>query len=354
MNLLRVLAIILVSLAIVQPRCVSQESTAKDLTSPSPVAGALDATSSQSVTHEPWDVLSTADMTLKPEPPIVGEKVSLPGFTRELLRVEWRKGDPIDLYVIRPVNVAHPPVVLYLYSFPSESERFLNNAFCRMLTKDGYAAVGFVSALTGPRYHDRPVKEWFISELQESLGTSVHDVQMVLNYLSTRGDLDMNRVGMFGQGSGGTIAILAGAADPRIKAIDVMDPWGDWPDFLAKSLIVPESERASYLKPEFLARVAPLDPVRWIPQLKTRPIRLQEALFNPLVPDSARKQIETAAPVGVELAQYRDTKEYSEKVSANGKMLDWLHTKLQPTTESLTAKALLQHAVVADKQEKAQ
>jgi hypothetical protein len=39
---------------------------------------------------------------------------------------------------------------------------------------------GFVSALTGHRYHDRPMKEWFLSELQECLAVA-HDVQLVLN-----------------------------------------------------------------------------------------------------------------------------------------------------------------------------
>src|ERR1700734_1539970 len=135
-------------------------------------------------------------------------------------------GDPIDLYIIRPKGIAKAPLILYLYSYPSETDRFRNNEYCARLTKDGFAAIGFVSALTGQRYANRPMKEWFVSELQESLGSSVHDVQMILNYLSTRDDLDMSRVGMFGVGSGGTIAILAAAVDPRIKAIDVIDPWG--------------------------------------------------------------------------------------------------------------------------------
>jgi hypothetical protein len=75
---------------------------------------------------------------------------------------------------------------------------------------------------------------------------------------------------MFGQGSGGTIAILSASVDPRIKALDVLDPWGDWPDWLAKSPQVPDAERAAYLKPEFLAKVAPLDPVVWLPKLTDR------------------------------------------------------------------------------------
>ncbi len=354
MKPLRILSLLFLCILANGKRCVSQVIASENAANPQTTTAAEKIPPSKPRAGENFNVLSIQDMNLKADPPIVGEKANLPGFTRELLRVQWRDLDPIDLYVIRPANVSHPPVVLYLYSFPSESQRFLNDAFCRMLTKDGYAAVGFVSNLTGQRYHDRPVKEWFISELQESLVSSVHDVQMIMNYLTTRNDLDLDRVGMFGQGSGGTIALLAASVDPRIKAIDVMDPWGDWPDFLAKSTIIADTERANYLTPEFLKRVTPFDPVKWLPQFQKRPLRIQQALFNPIVPEAARKKIETAAPSETEIAQYHDTKEYSEKVSANGKMLDWLHTQLQTSPKQLTASEFLQRAVASDKHGRSQ
>ena len=89
---------------------------------------------------------------------------------------------------------------------------------------------------------------------------------------------------MFGVGSGGTIAILAAAADPRIQTIDVVDPWGDWPDWMAKSSLIPEAERPNYLKREFLKKVAPLDPVQWLPQLPSRHVRLQQVLDDSVTP----------------------------------------------------------------------
>jgi len=257
----------------------------------------------------------------------------LPKYTRELIRVQWRSNDPIDLYVIRPAGISRPPVVLFLYSYPSESDRFRNDVLCENLTRDGFAAVGFVSALTGQRYHDRPMKEWFVSELPESLVTSVHDVQMILNYLQSRDDLDVNHAGIFGQGSGGTIAILSAAVDHRIKAVDLMDPWGDWPDWLAKSPQVSEEERSQYLTQEFLARVAPFDPVSWLTQLE-RPVRLQENLFNAAMPEAVRGRLEAASPASVHVVEYHDLDEYRQKVSANAKMLDWLHAQLQSPAEN--------------------
>jgi dienelactone hydrolase len=299
-------------------------------------------------TVEHWGVLPLTENSLHALPPLVGEKDTLPTFTRELIQVQWRASDPIDLYVIRPKGAVKPPVVLFLYGYPTDADKFRSDAFCQNIVKHGFAAVGFVSALTGQRYHDRPMKEWFVSELQESLGSSVHDVQMVLNYLATRDDLDMNHIGIFGQGSGGTIAILSATVDPRIKAIDVMDPWGDWPDWVAKSPQIPESERADYLKPDFLAKVAPLDPVRLIPQLKGRPFRLQENLFNLAIPEPVRKQIETTASGTAQIVEYHDTKEYGEKVSANGKMLEWMQSQLQDASQTITPKEFLEKAVATE------
>jgi hypothetical protein len=284
--------------------------------------------SASSVEH--WDKLSLRDNDLHSDPPILGQSDDFPGFTRELLRVQWRASDPIDLYIIRPTGVTSPPVILYLYSYPAESDRYLNTTFCKTVTQDGYAAVGFVSALTGQRYHDRPMKQWFVSELQESLVTSVHDVQMVLNYLATRGDLDMSRVGIFGQGSGGTIAILSAAVDTRLKALDVMEPWGDWPSWMAESQVIPEHERAAYRDPGFLARISRLDPVSWIRQLDGRPIRLQQTLFNGANPESVRERFKLAFG-NAAIVEYRDVREYSENVSTNGRMLHWLERQLVPS-----------------------
>jgi pimeloyl-ACP methyl ester carboxylesterase len=236
------------------------------------------------------------------------------------------------LYVIRPKGSVKPPVILYLYSYPSDTDRFRDNDYCVRLTRDGFAAVGFVSALTGQRYSNRPMKEWFVSELQEALATSVHDVQMILNYLSTRDDLDMNKVGMLGAGSGGSIAILAAATDPRIKAIDLVDPWGDWPDWMANSAIVPEAERPNFVKPEFLKKLAPLDPVEWLPKLKSQHVRIQHVLDDAVTPKASKERIESAAPVTVTVVKYETTGQFFKAVSG-GRLFQWVKDMVQPPSK---------------------
>ena len=288
-------------------------------------AAAPEAGSAEEI--EDWNSLSLAGSQLRAKPPLLGEKDDLPLFTRELLRVQWRFGDPIDLYVIRPKGLAKPPVILYLYTYPSETDRFRNDHFCIDATRSGFAAVGFVSALTGQRYKNRPMKEWFVSELQEALVKSVHDVQMVVTYLTARDDLDTSHLAMFGEGSGGTIAVLSATVDPRIKTIDLLDPWGDWPDWLAKSELIPDQERVNYTKADFLKKVAPFDPVQSLPQLKTQHVRLQQVMDDPVTPTAAKQRIEAAALATVQIVHYENTGNFFRAVSG-GQLFQWMKDQI--------------------------
>ncbi|MGC1788610.1 MAG: alpha/beta hydrolase [Terriglobales bacterium] len=282
--------------------------------------------------HEDWTSPALASSNLKPAGPLefINE---YPRYTVELLQLQWRSGDPIDLYVMKPKGVKKPPVILYLYGYPTDTDIFKREAYQELVTRDGFAAVGFVSALTGHRYHDRPMKQWFLSELQESLATSAHDVQMVLNYLATRDDLDMQRVGMFAQGSGASIAILASAVDPRIKVVETLDPWGDWPTWMATSPFVPEGERAEYVKPEFLKKVAGLDPVDWLPKMQAKKFRLDIELFDTNTPTAAREKLRAAVPSGATVMLYKNMEEFRAAFE-DGKNLQWIRHELQSVSES--------------------
>ncbi len=251
------------------------------------------------------------------------------GFTRELISVQWRELDPIDLWVIKPAGIKNPPVILYLYSYPSDNLRYKDDQFCQFVTRRGFAAVGFVSAVTGQRRHDRPMRDTFANQLQEALATTTHDVQMILNYLSRRGDLDMTRVGMWGDGSGASVAIMAAAVDSRIKALDLLDPWGDWPDWLAKSSLVLETERPDLLKPAFLKMVEDLDPVKYLPQLRTQQVRLQYIKHGLTVtPAVVEEKMEAAAPSNAQIVHYENTHAFLTDVASEGTGFDWIKARL--------------------------
>ena len=247
---------------------------------------------------------------------------------REMVRVQWRHIDSIDLWITRPKVQGKTPVVLYLYNYADPIERFHDNGWCKRATADGFAAVGFASALSDYRFNGRPMKQWFVSELVESLGSSVHDVQLILNYLADRGDMDMDHVGMFGMGSGGAIAILAAHADSRIKVLDLLDPWGDWPDWLEFSPVVPDTERPKYLTQQFLKSVAPLDPVAYLPSLKTRTLRLQQTLSEPATPKLAKERIAAAVPDPTQLVKYTNAEDLLKAWKVTG-LSGWIKQQMR-------------------------
>jgi hypothetical protein len=320
------LAIALLSLA--------SASTAQLPASP-PIADPADARF-QGVTED-WATPALSTSHLMPVLPLRAYlDTTHPEYTVELLQLQWRFGDPLDVYVMKPAGVKNPPVILNLYGYPTDTDPYKNEVFQKALTKDGFAAVCFVSALTGHRYHDRPLKEWFLSELQESLGTSAHDVQMVLDYLATRGDLDMNRVGMFGQGSGATIAILASAADPRIKVLDVLDPWGDWATWIAASPFVPADERANYLTPEFLQRAAELETLEWMAKIQAKKFRMQQYALETDTPKGAKDKLRAAVPAGTTVVLYKTLVELSAAFP-HSTNLEWIERELRALPEPAAA-----------------
>jgi hypothetical protein len=171
----------------------------------------------------------------------------------------------------------------------------------------------------------------------------VHDVKFILDYLAQRGDFDMNRIGMFGQASGGAIAVLAAAADPRIKAVDVLDPWGDWPVWLEKSRVAQQDpDHARFTDPEFLKKVAPLDPVKWLPTLKPTRIRIQQVMENTATPDACKDAIKKAAPRRAEVVRFDHASQFAD-VASNGKLFDWVKLQLKtlpaPASSRRTAMA---------------
>jgi Dienelactone hydrolase family len=325
------------------------------ITSVAPLASAgqqiaaVDPNAASSKSVEDFADATLRGSQLHADPPIVLEKAENKDFTREFVAVQWRPADRIYLFVVRPANVTKPPVAIYLYGHPSDTDRYMDDGWCQRVTSGGYAAVGFVPALTGQRYHDRPMKQWFVSELQEALGKSTHDVQMILNYLTERGDLDMNRVGMFGAGAGGTIAVMAAAVDPRIKAIDLLDPWGDWPVWMRESPVIPDDERPTYVKPEFLSKVASFDPVKLLPTLTRTQIRLNQVDNTSGTPEEAEKKIEAALPATAEHHRFGSSTAFFAEVASGGRVFDWLKLQMKaPDPKVREAKKEVQQGIASE------
>jgi hypothetical protein len=289
------------------------------------------ATANDADYREDFSTLTLKGSAFFPLTPVLGQTDDDPKmpFIRERWQMMWRPADSFDLYVCKPRGISGKlPVILYLYTYPGSTDRFKSDDWCMTMTSEGFAAIGFLSAYTGARLEMRSPIATFFTDFQESLASTVHDIPFILDYLATRDDLDMTRVGMYGQGSGGTIAILASSVDKRIRAINVLTPWGDWPNFFSQTRYVAADKRAKFMAPEFQTKIAPFDPVKVLPKVQARSVRIDDVRKSGPMPDSSQEHLEAAAPSTAIINQYGDPAALVPHASA-GEQFAWLKTELQ-------------------------
>ncbi|MFY9844126.1 MAG: hypothetical protein WAK23_13530, partial [Terriglobales bacterium] len=92
-------------------------------------------------------------------------------------------------------------------------------------------------------------------------------------------------------------------------------------------------ERAEYVKPEFLKKVAGLDPVDWLPKMQAKKFRLDIELFDTNTPTAAREKLRAAVPSGATVMLYKNMEEFRAAFE-DGKNLQWIRHELQSVSES--------------------
>jgi hypothetical protein len=316
----------LLSFFFLSARAVSAQD--KPATPEGPSAAAVENLQENDFTdfHEDFTTPKLNTSTLEIKSALIGQKSQLSGCSLEVARVKWRPSDPVDIYICVPKGVEKLPVVIYLYGSPIYEKRYGDENWYGRTTNGGYATVAIFPAISGPRFHPpRPIRQNFLSQLPETLAMTAHDLQMVINYLSTRKDLnlDLDNIGVFATSFGATSTILAAAVDPRIKAIDLLNPWGDWPDWFAKSEVPSFLACDDCGKPEFLQSLALLDPVKWIPALKTPHIRFRHFVENGETPRLSQDKMEAVAPKDAEIVRFENVTAFNRSAVA-GKTFEWI------------------------------
>ena len=88
----------------------------------------------------------------------------------------------------------------------------------------------------------------------------------------------------------------------------MVDPWANWPLWMSKSNVVPDEERPAYVKPEFLKKIVPFDPVSLLPGLKTPHVRLDQHDSNfGETPEKVKDDIEMALPKSAEKHRFANS-----------------------------------------------
>ena len=114
------------------------------------------------------------------------------------------------------------PVVIALHGTGGSKTSMFS--LCHNLAEAGFIAVAIDGHYHGERkigrgeidYNEAMVRAWHGSGEHPFYYDTVWDVMRLVDYLSTRDDVDTNRIGLIGISKGGIETYLATAADPRI------------------------------------------------------------------------------------------------------------------------------------------
>jgi len=149
----------------------------------------------------------------------------------------------------------------------------------------------------------------------------VRDLRRALDLLMAQPGVDRARVAYVGHDFGAMYGTLAAAVDPRVTHVVFMAGTASFSDWF---LYGPKLEGEA--RDRFVAELAPLDPVRWLPKLKG-PLLMQFADTDEHVSTARREQLAAAAPKGAEVRVYKAGHELSEE--STRERLAWLQKVLR-------------------------
>ncbi len=98
---------------------------------------------------------------------------------------------------------------------------------------------------------------------------------------------------------------------------------------MVESTRVPTEERSAFLKPDFLDKIAALDPIQWLPKLKTPAVRVQILNFDTITPKAAKDAVAKALPASATLVRYENANQVHDALMM-GKEFDWIKAQIRP------------------------
>jgi predicted esterase len=169
------------------------------------------------------------------------------------------------------------------------------------------------------------VPTWFRSRKREEDYTrsvqQVRDLRRALHVLMAQPGIDKTRIAYVGHDFGAMYGTIAAAVDPRVTHFVFMAGTASFTDWF---LYGPKLEGEA--RDKFIAELAPLDPVRWMPKLRG-PVLMQFADTDEHVSTARREQLAAAVPKGAEVRVYKAGHELSEE--STRERLAWLRKTLR-------------------------
>ena len=187
-----------------------------------------------------WAALLGQPSTAKP--PVSVRSVAVhhePDFTGELMYLQVEPDYWEKIYVMLPrqrdLRKPLPVVIVPYYDVDTPAGKAMGGrswtpggtrAFAQLAVQQGFAAVAirWFGESYGENYSEAVANLKMRHPKLTGLGKWVWDSQRLLDYLATRPEMDMKRVGMIGHSLGGKMTLYASAMDNRIRAAVSSEP----------------------------------------------------------------------------------------------------------------------------------
>jgi predicted esterase len=147
--------------------------------------------------------------------------------------------------------------------------------------------------------HDVPAVEADVRMLRAALGI-----------IGPRGEIDGDRLALVGHDFGAMYNAVFFGADLHLDAMVMMAPTARWADWFYRYWEIKDSEA------DYLAAMAGLDPVTWLPLTDGRPVLLQFASNDQYVPEEVADAISAAAGSSAETRTYDTNHEMNDDARA--------------------------------------
>ena len=220
----------------------------------------------------------------------------------------------------RTPAAAAAPAILFVHWYgppapTSNRTQFIPDATA--LARQGVTSLLIDTPWSVPTYfRSRTREEDYSRSVQQ-----VRDLRRALDVLMAQPGVDRTRVAYVGHDFGAMYGTLAAVVDPRVTHFVFMAGTASFSDWF---LYGPKLEGEA--RDRFVAQLAPLDPVRWVPKLRG-PLLMQFADTDEHVPTARREQLAAAAPKGADVRVYKAGHELSEE--ATRERLAWLRKVLR-------------------------
>jgi cephalosporin-C deacetylase-like acetyl esterase len=192
------------------------------------------------------------------------------------------------------------PCIVFLHGYGGSKDDIREAA--KLVAREGYALIAIDAEYHGERRESG--KELYSPNISDSVRgiiQTVIDLRRAIDYLETRAEIDIERIGYVGGSMGGIIGAIFIGVEPRIKAAALIVAGGNM------SLMIKESQhytmpairehlqKESISYEELQKMLDPIDPINFIGYFSPRPVVFHLGKFDRVVPAEAGRQLYEAA-----------------------------------------------------------